>query len=256
MLFSTHTPNHHQRPLLISAANCWSVSNSVALLAILMNSSDIDPRSTTLDSICQTGVGPVKKRRTQLGKQEGNAVSLLPLLASKSQGGIVLILEVITIFLVAIAMSTAVAHALEFPGKLRLDHKSYVTVQTIYYPGFTVAGVGEPLAAVAALILLLIFPDRGTAFWWVLSAFIALLLMHAVFWFVTQPTNRYWLRSQKLGRVGAKFFAVDRTGQSGTGIADNNMEWQHFRDRWEYSHIVRAILSVIALIALTIAIAR
>ena len=113
-----------------------------------------------------------------------------------------LILEVITIFLVAIAMSMAVAHALEFPGKLRLDHKTYATVQTIYYPGFTVAGVGEPLAAVAVLILLLILPGRGTAFWWVLSAFIALLLMHAVFWFVTQPTNRYWLRSQKLSRAG------------------------------------------------------
>jgi hypothetical protein len=169
----------------------------------------------------------------------------------------VLILEVITIFLVAIAMSMAVAHALEFPGKLRLDHKTYATVQTIYYPGFTVAGVGEPLAAVAVLILLLILPGRGTAFWWVLSAFIALLLMHAVFWFVTQPTNRYWLGSQKLSRAGAKFFAVDRTAQSGADITDNdNMEWQHFRDRWEYSHIVRAILSVIALIAITIAIAR
>jgi len=167
----------------------------------------------------------------------------------------VLVLEVITIFLVAIAMSMAVAHALEFPGKLRLDHKTYATVQTIYYPGFTVAGVGEPLAAVAVLILLLILPGRGTAFWWVLSAFIALLLMHAVFWFVTQPTNRYWLRSQKLSRAGAKLFAVDRTPQSGADINDN-LEWQHFRDRWEYSHIFRAILSVIALIAITIAIAR
>jgi hypothetical protein len=190
-------------------------------------------------------------------KTEGKCSRTLGPSRIQNQEGTVLILEVITIFLVAIAMSMAVAHALEFPGKLRLDHKAYATVQTIYYPGFTVAGVGEPLAAVAVLILLLILPGRGTAFWWVLSAFIALLLMHAVFWFVTQPTNRYWLRSQKLSRAGAKFFAVNRTVQSERDITDNNnMEWQHFRDRWEYSHVVRAILSVIALIAITIAIAR
>lgn len=188
-------------------------------------------------------------------KTRGKCTLPAACLASKKQEGIVLILEVITIFFVAIAMSMAVAHALEFPGKLRLDHKTYVTVQTIYYPGFTVAGVGEPLAALAALILLVLLPNRGTAFWWVLSAFIALLLMHAVFWFVTQPTNRYWLRSQKLSRAGAKFFAVDRTDHSGTDTTDN-MEWQHFRDRWEYSHIARAILSIIALISLTIGIAR
>jgi hypothetical protein len=84
-------------------------------------------------------------------KQKGNAVSLLPPSRIQNQEGTVLILEVITIFLVAIAMSMAVAHALEFPGKLRLDHKTYATVQTIYYPGFTVAGVGEPLAAVCGV---------------------------------------------------------------------------------------------------------
>jgi hypothetical protein len=31
--------------------------------------------------------------------------------------------------------------------------------------------------------------------------------------------------------------------------------WKRFRDRWEYSHVLRAVLSAVALIALTAAVA-
>ncbi len=42
-----------------------------------------------------------------------------------------LLLQVITVFLVAVAMSLALAHALEFPGKLRLSRQAYLATQTI-----------------------------------------------------------------------------------------------------------------------------
>jgi hypothetical protein len=32
------------------------------------------------------------------------------------------------------------AHALEWPGKLRLSREHYLAVQPIYYPGFTYSG--------------------------------------------------------------------------------------------------------------------
>jgi hypothetical protein len=48
-------------------------------------------------------------------------------------------LEVVTVFLVGVAMSMALAHALEYPGKLRLDERTYLAVQTIYYPGSPLA---------------------------------------------------------------------------------------------------------------------
>jgi hypothetical protein len=51
--------------------------------------------------------------------------------------------EVITLVLVAIAMALSLAHALEFPGKLRLSREHYLAVQTIYYPGFTIGGSGR-----------------------------------------------------------------------------------------------------------------
>ena len=54
------------------------------------------------------------------------------------------VLQVQTVILVSVAMAPALAHALELPGKLRLDREVYLQVQLIYYPGFTIAGgVGE-----------------------------------------------------------------------------------------------------------------
>lgn len=160
-------------------------------------------------------------------------------------------LQVITVFLAAVTMSLALAHALEFPGKLRLDKQTYLRVQTIYYPGFTVGGAGEPLAAIATLILL-IFMRATTAFWWILAALIALIAMHSVFWLVTQPTNRYWLRNQQLSKAGEKFFAAGQTKQEAVEEAP---DWRRVRDQWEYSHIARAVLSAFALVALLIAVA-
>jgi hypothetical protein len=42
----------------------------------------------------------------------------------------------------------------ELPGKVRLPKEAYVTVQQIYYPGFTIAGVGEFAAFIAVAFLL------------------------------------------------------------------------------------------------------
>jgi len=69
-------------------------------------------------------------------------------------------IQVSTMLFVALAMSMAVAHALELPGKLRLKMEAYLAVQTIYDPGFTMGGIIEPLCGVA--ILALFFLSRGT----------------------------------------------------------------------------------------------
>ena len=100
----------------------------------------------------------------------------------------------------------------------------------------------------------MIVRDRRSHFSWLLAAFIALVAMQAVFWSVTQTVNRYWLKDQKLSEAGAKFFdtgQINAPDRSGAGVTD----WRSFRNRWEYSHIVRAILSAIAFIAITVVIA-
>ncbi|MGZ2468905.1 hypothetical protein [Sinorhizobium medicae] len=69
--------------------------------------------------------------------------------------------EIITIVLVAIATALALAHALEWPGKLRLPKDQYLAIQAIYYPGFTIGGVAEPLSLLFTAALLVLMP-RGT----------------------------------------------------------------------------------------------
>jgi hypothetical protein len=163
-----------------------------------------------------------------------------------------LILQVITVFLVAVAMSLALAHALELPGKMRLDRETYLAVQGIYYPGFTYGGFGEGLAMVATLVLLILTPGSSAAFWWTLTGFIALMAMHAVYWVIIHPVNKYWLKDTQLQGFGGEFFSLDPM-KKGAASEEGSEGWKKLRDKWEYSHVVRAVLAVVALIALIVA---
>jgi Domain of unknown function (DUF1772) len=165
-----------------------------------------------------------------------------------------LTLEVVSVFLTAVAMSMALAHALEFPGKMRLNAQTYNAVQTIYYPGFTIGGIGEPPAAIATLILLIAKRRLDPAFWWAVAAFIAIILMHAVFWLVTQPANKFWLRNENVSSAGVRFFGLEQAERSAEA-KKNEAEWKAIRAQWEYSHMIRAVLACIAVIALAMAVA-
>jgi hypothetical protein len=162
------------------------------------------------------------------------------------------IFQVVTVFLVAVAMSLALAHALELPGKMRLDKGNYLAVQGIYYPGFTYGGFAEGLGMLATLVLLLQTPTGNPAFWWILTALIALLGMQAIYWIVTHPVNKYWLKDTQLEGFGGEFFSLDPM-KRGAASEDGGEAWKALRDRWEYSHVFRAALGVIALIASIVA---
>lgn len=159
--------------------------------------------------------------------------------------------QVLALILAALAMVPAVAHALEWPGKKRLHPGEYLAVQSIYYPGFTLAGIAEAASIPAALALLLITPRQTASFWLTLSALMGLIAVHAVFWFVTQPVNRAWMEGQALGALGTRFFAtgVER-GPARAGSAD----WSTLRDRWEHSHVLRAALAGVSFVALVLAV--
>src|ERR1044071_6372561 len=98
-------------------------------------------------------------------------------------------LNIITVLIVSVVMGTSLAHALEYPGKRRLDRNTYFATQAIYYPGFTIAGICEPLSIAVVLVLFVVTPAAKLGFWLVLVALVALIAMHAVFWLVTQPEH-------------------------------------------------------------------
>lgn len=161
-------------------------------------------------------------------------------------------LQVLTVILVAVAMALALAHALEMPGKMRLPEDTYLAMQPIYYPGFTIGGIAEPIGLLMTFLVLLLTPTGSTAFWLTLSAFLALAAMHAAYWLLTHPVNNFWLKDFKLKGFGAGFFAFGPLERAG---ASSTPDWTALRDRWEYSHVIRAGLGLLSLTLLVAAVA-
>jgi len=76
------------------------------------------------------------------------------------------VLQVLTVVLVAVAMALTLAHALELPGKMRLDKETYYAMQSIYYPGFTIGGgLGEAGGTIATIVLVFLTPSGSIDFW-------------------------------------------------------------------------------------------
>jgi hypothetical protein len=160
-------------------------------------------------------------------------------------------IQIISILLVALAMVPAVAHLLEFPGKKRLGKDAYLTVQPIYYPGFTIAGgIGEVGGLVFVVVTLLLTPPGTPQFWLTLAAVLGMLGMQIIFWLFTQPVNKFWLQSTTLGSFGGVFFSVGAAHDRDPGEPE---DWKEIRDRWEYSHIARAGFAVLSFLLLVVA---
>ena len=137
---------------------------------------------------------------------------------------------------------------------MRLTKDACVAMQPIYYPGFTIAGSSEPLGIISTIILLVLTPLRSTDFWLTLVALFGLIGMQAVYWLLTHPVNKFWLQDEKLSGLSSGFFSFASVSGTGRQSATHPVDWAGLRDRWEYSHVVRAGLSAVSLIALVIAI--
>ncbi|MGQ2901950.1 DUF1772 domain-containing protein [Neoaquamicrobium sediminum] len=151
---------------------------------------------------------------------------------------------ILALMLVAVAMALSLAHALEMPGKMRLDKQTYFATQKIYYPGFTFGGMAEPIGILVLLGLLWIVP-AGASFWWVAGAFAALVAAHATYWLVTHPVNNVWTKDMQLTGPGATFFS--------SFAGDISGDWKRLREVWEYSHVARACFATASFIFLLVA---
>ncbi len=155
-------------------------------------------------------------------------------------------LYVVSMFLLAVTMGLALAHALEFPGKLRLDEPTYRAVQAIYYPGFTIGGlIGEFGAMLVVPVLLYLSPSETGRSELVIIALASLLACHAIYWTVTHPVNKAWLAETELGSLSGLFFGL---------TAGPSSDWQRMRLIWEWSHVVRAAFACVSFLAMTFAI--
>lgn len=67
--------------------------------------------------------------------------------------------------------------------------------------------------------------------------------------------NKFWLKDQQLKGLGDAFFAIGPARRDDCDVIETADLWKRYRDRWEYSHVLRAVLSGIAFVALVIALA-
>jgi hypothetical protein len=157
-------------------------------------------------------------------------------------------LSILALLLIAVAMGLSLAHALEFPGKVRLDESTYRAVQTIYYPGFTIGGLVGEVGGILVLVMVVITtPVASSRFWWTLGALVLLAAVHTIYWTVTHPINSTWLKGAQLGVASRAFFRR---------LASPQSDWRRMRDLWEWSHVSRAVLAMLSLQSMAMAIAQ
>lgn len=163
------------------------------------------------------------------------------------------VLKVLTLILITVAFALALAHALELPGKMRLSRDAYFAVQPIYYPGFTIGGgIGEVGGMVLTIILLILTPAGSGSFWLTLVALLGLVGMQATYWVLTHAVNRVWLKGEKLSGFGSGFFTFGAKSRQGRREHIPEPDWTELRDRWEYSHVIRAGFAFVSFLAMII----
>ncbi|WP_332685062.1 anthrone oxygenase family protein [Bosea sp. (in: a-proteobacteria)] len=147
--------------------------------------------------------------------------------------------QILAILLAAVSMTTALGHALEMPGKLRLAREHYLAIQPIYYPGFTIGGgIGEIGSIVASAALALMLPAGSTAGRLALAACASAVAVHALYWLLVHPVNRFWLKESRIDTASEGFFALGADEDAGA-------DWTTLRDRWERGHAVRAVFATL-----------
>jgi Anthrone oxygenase len=115
------------------------------------------------------------------------------------------------------------------------------------------AGFSEPMALIATIASLSFVPVGTIACWTTLLAIFSLVGMQVVYWIFIHPVNKVWLKGADLKRPDAVFFAFDPLKRQTKGDLDDDVVWKRLRDRWEWSHVARAALAVVALLSLIVA---
>jgi len=177
----------------------------------------------------------------------------LLVVAQEVRQTMLILLQLLTVLTVSIAMALSLAHALEYPGKMRLKREDYLAAQKIYYPGFTFGGGSEPLGAIFLILCLVFVPLSKASFWLIAVALLANLAVQGIYWTVTHPINKAWLRYEEMGRAGRTFFALDENKSADSADKAPADEWIDLRDRWEMSHIARAVFAMASFLLLILA---
>jgi hypothetical protein len=135
----------------------------------------------------------------------------------------------LAIVLIALALAPVTAHLLALPNKIDVPEQQYFTDQAIYYGWALPTGIVLISAIVVSLVLTIMSRGRGMAFWFALAGFLLITTTLVVFFIWTFPANQATV--------------------NWTTVPDN---WRELRQQWEYSHATNAVLTFLALCAVTL----
>jgi hypothetical protein len=136
--------------------------------------------------------------------------------------------QFLAIVLTALALVPAGAHFFELPNKVGLGQEAYFIVQNIYR-GWALFGIALFGALGANLALALMVRRVRGPFWLALAGFLLVAATLAVFFTWTYPAN-----------------------QATSNWTEVPANWQELRRQWEYAHAVNALLTFVALCAVTV----
>ena len=138
--------------------------------------------------------------------------------------------QFLAVILTALALVPAGAHFFELPNKIGLPQEQYFTVQNIYR-GWALFGVVLFGALAATLALTIMLRAQKVPFWLAGIAFLCIAATLVIFFTWTFPANQ---------------------ATSNWTVAPAN--WETLRTQWEYAHAANAVLTFIALCAVTLSI--
>ena len=139
-------------------------------------------------------------------------------------------IRLLAVISVALCLIPAGAHFFELANKMSLSTPEYMTTQKIY-AGWSFFGVAIITAIVLTLMHTLMVRAERAAFLLSLTAFACLGATQVIFWTFTYPMN----------------------------VVTNNwtitpQDFEAARRQWEYSHAVNAVLTLGALVSITLSV--
>ena len=138
--------------------------------------------------------------------------------------------QFLAIMFTALALVPAGAHLFELPNKIGLAKEEYFVVQNIYR-GWALFGIALFGALAANLAAAILVRRQRAPFWLALVAFLLVAATLAIFFSWTYPANQ-------------------ATDNWTTAPAN----WQELRLQWEYAHAANAVLTFLALGAVTMSV--
>jgi hypothetical protein len=136
----------------------------------------------------------------------------------------------LAVILTASALVPAGAHLFELPNKIGLSQEHYFIVQGIYR-GWALFGLILIPAVIVDLALAILQRRQGTPFRFAIAAFACMAATLAIFFTWTYPAN-----------VATSNWTVAPA------------DWADLRRQWEYAHAANAVLTFVALCAVTLSV--